>query len=174
MNDNTDYLANLIAAFSTTVSTNIEQDIAELGARNLSHEAALVAIRNHPDDSIDILSRILKLTHSGTVRLINTLVKEELVERHKSSTDARTVLLRVTEKGKIRVEKVLKTRTHASEQVITALNKNQQQDLTSILETALTHLTKSQEEARRICRLCNEQVCRSQGCPVEMSIPESI
>lgn len=165
------YTNNLLGAFATTISTRIEQGIAELGGRGLNHEAALVAILNHPNDSIDILSKVLKLTHSGAVRLINTLEKEQLVERHKKEGDARAVVLKVTAKGQQRANEVLKAREYVIEQVLNTLTTTQKDALTPILEAALSALTNGQEEARRICKMCNEQVCRTQGCPVEEGIP---
>ena len=167
-----DYLANLLGAFSTAVSTQIAQRVADLGGHSLSHESALVAIRNHPDDTIDVLSRVLGLTHSGAVRLINTLEEEALVERHQSKEDARAVVLRVTRKGRRRVDQILKARAQITAQILANFTDEQQQALTQLLEVALGGLTGGQEEARRICRLCNEQICRSQGCPVEMAISD--
>ncbi len=167
---NNDYLANLLGAFATTVSTRIEHEVASLGGRSLNHEAALVAICNHPDDTIDTLSKVLGLTHSGAVRLINTLEKENLVERHRNEGDARSVVLRVTAKGRRRANKVLQAREQVTSQILTFLTSEQQKALTSTLEAALGGLTDGQEGARRICRLCNESVCRTQGCPVEIAI----
>ncbi|WP_215607638.1 MarR family winged helix-turn-helix transcriptional regulator [Leptothoe spongobia] len=118
---NNDYLANLLGAFATTVSTRIEDEIAELGGRNLNHEAALVAICNHPNDSIDVLSKVLGISHSGAVRLINTLEKEELVERHRSEDDARAVVLRVTAKGQKRADNVLHAREQITSQMLNSL-----------------------------------------------------
>ena len=40
----------------------------------------------------------------------------------------------------------------------------------SLIEVALGSLTNEQVEARKICKLCNEGVCRKRGCPVENAI----
>ena len=164
---NDKYMTNLLGAFATTVSTQIEQSVAELGGRSLSHEAALVAIYNHPNNSIDMLSKVLGLTHSGAVRLINTLEKEKLVERHRSNEDARAVVLRVTIKGKARAYSVLQAREKITTQIVKTLTVKQKTALEPVLEAMLGALTNGQEGARRICRMCNEEVCRIQGCPVE-------
>ena len=78
---NEKYISNLIGTFATSVSNDIEKQIAELGGRSLSHEAALVTIYNHPNETIDVLSKVLGLTHSGAVRLINTLEKNKAQEK---------------------------------------------------------------------------------------------
>ncbi len=168
--NNTDYLANLVGAFATTISMRVEREVSELGGHGLTHESALVAIFNHPNDSIDMLRKVLGITHSGAVRLINTLEEEGLVERHRSKKDARTAVLRVTSAGQQRACMVLQARAQVTERVLKAFTLEQQQSLTSLLETALGQITNEQEDARRICRLCNEEICRAQGCPVEMSV----
>ncbi len=168
------YVNNLLGAFATTVAMRIEQEIADLGGHSLTHESALVAMSQHPDESIDTLSKVLGLTHSGAVRLVNTLEKEGLVERHRSSEDARIAVLRVTPKGRKRADKVLNARQQITETVLDTLPSDQMEALQPVLEAALAKLTDTQDSARRICRLCNEQVCRPQGCPVEIASTEQV
>lgn len=164
------YISNLIGAFATKVSSEIEKQISELDGRSVNHEIALVAIYNHPNETIDILSKVLGLTHSGAVRLINTLENEGVVERHKSAQDARSVVLLVTLKGRKRVESILNSREKVTLKVLEIFDENQRQDFLSLLEIAMGHLTDEKIDARRICRLCNEGVCRKLGCPVENAV----
>ncbi|WP_259399047.1 MarR family winged helix-turn-helix transcriptional regulator [Pseudoalteromonas sp. SG41-6] len=167
---NEKYIANLIGTFATSVATDIEKQIAELGGRSLSHEAALVTINNHPNETIDMLSKVLGLTHSGAVRLINTLEKEGLVERKKSVNDARSVVLCVTGKGSCRVESILSNRETVTSKILENFTDEQQASFLSLIEIALGNFSNEQIEARKICKLCNEGVCRKQGCPVENAI----
>lgn len=169
---NDDYMKNLIGVFATAVASRIEQGIAKLSGHSLSHEAALVAIRNHPNESIGMLSNVLGLTHSGAVRLINTLEDEKLVQRYKSANDARTVVLRVTTKGLKRADSVLQAREQVTTQILNTLTVEQKSALTPALEAILGVLTDDKKGARRICRMCNEGVCRPQGCPVESTFSE--
>lgn len=148
----------------------LKKQIAELGGRSLSHESALFTIYNHPNETIDVLSKVLGLTHSGAVRLINTLEKEELVERRKSVKDARSVVLYVTDKGSQRVKRVLNSRETATSKILNSFNDEQKQSFLSLIELALSSLTSEQIEARKICKLCNEGVCRKRGCPVGNAI----
>lgn len=166
------YISNLIGAFATSVSTAISLQVSTLGGRSLNHEAALVAINNHPDETIDMLSKVLALTHSGAVRLINALEQEGLVARHKSTQDARSVVLRTTQQGSERVRDILNKREAATFKVIEHFSDEQKQLFTELLETTMANLTNKQIEARRVCRLCDEDVCRKLGCPVEKTIKE--
>ena len=164
------YLSNLVGAFATSVASGIEQRISELGARSLSAEVALVAIYNHPDETIDVLSKVLAITHSGVVRLINTLELEGLVERLKSIRDGRAVVLRVTQSGRERVKVILKARESATTKFLDNFDSEQKKNLLVLLEIAMGKVTDDQLQARRVCRLCNEGVCRQQGCPVELAV----
>ncbi|NRA72806.1 MAG: MarR family transcriptional regulator [Gammaproteobacteria bacterium] len=164
------YISNLIGAFSTMVSSKIEIGISELGGRSLSHEIALVVIHNHPNETIDVLSKVLGLTHSGTVRLINTLENEGFVQRHKSEKDARSVVLSVTSAGSIRVQSILDSREKVTLKLLESFDETQKQDFLNLLEIAMGNLTGEKIQALQICKLCNEGVCRKQGCPVEESL----
>ncbi len=163
------YLTNLLGAFATTIAAGIEQEVAELGGRSLNAETALVTIRNHPNDSIDVLRRILSLTHSGAVRLLNTLETEKLVKRQRSGQDGRSVAIRLTTKGRKRADKVLEARARVTTVVLKSLTAKQREELAPILEVVLQGFTEGEESARRICRLCDERVCRPEGCPVEIA-----
>jgi DNA-binding MarR family transcriptional regulator len=164
-----DYLANLIGVFATTISTLIEREISEVGGRSISHNSALVTIRNHPNDTIDMLSKVLGITHSGAVRLVDTLESEGRVERHRSGDDGRAVVLRLTAKGRSEANKVLRARGRVTKAFFEKLTAEQRAVLAPMLETALESFTDGHESARRICRLCDEGACRPQGCPVEIA-----
>lgn len=164
------YISNLMGAFATSVSTAIEDRVAMLGGRSFSHDTALVAIDNHPNETIDILSKVLGLTHSGAVRLINTLEQEGLVYKYRSIQDARAAVLSTTQVGKERVKKILSTREEVIATVFQHFDSEQKQSLVGLLEVAMGNLAYTEVEARRICRLCDEGVCRDLGCPVEAAV----
>lgn len=163
------YIINLLGVFTTTIATSIDQKVAEVGGGGINAATALVTIRNHPDDSIDVLRRILNLTHSGAVRLINRLEADHLVERQKHSNDGRSVAIRLTAEGQKHADSILDARAQVTNSVLDILSDEQKIALIPILEIALNAMTHGEDSARRICRLCNERVCRPQGCPVEMA-----
>ncbi len=166
------YATNMLGAFTTALAAGIDEEISGVGLRSLSAATALVTIRNHSDDSIEVLRRVLNLTHSGAVRLINGMEEDGLVERHRSPHDTRAVTVRLTAEGRNQAEQVLRARAAVTERVFAALTDEQQTVLTPILKMALQALTEGRDSARRICRLCDEGVCRPTGCPVELSAAE--
>ncbi len=161
------YINNILAAFATTLASAIDDNIREVGLRSESAATALVTIHNHPNESIDVLRRILNVTHSGAVRLINGLEKEGLVERKASAEDRRAVVLQLTAEGQARAEQVLHAREDMTTKLVENLTVDQREALKPVIEAMLKTLTSDKNSARRNCRLCNEGVCRPQGCPVE-------
>lgn len=164
------YLNNLLGAFATTLACAVDESIREVGLRSGSAATALVTIFNHPDESIDVLRRILSVTHSGAVRLINGFEAEGLVERKPSALDRRAVVLRLTCEGEARAKAVLAAREDVTTQIVENLSAEQREALQPLLATMLQTLTGDQSTARRNCRLCNEGVCRPRGCPVEQAV----
>lgn len=168
--ENEAFVNNNLSALSLALSLKIDNAIAQTGLRSNNAAAALVSIMNHPGDSIDTLRRALDLTHSGAVRLIDYLVADRLIVRKANPLDARSVVLQVTSRGAKCAKDILNVRATVSSEVLSCLTDEQQTALSPILETMLGALTRDQESARRICKLCNEEVCRPQGCPVEGAI----
>lgn len=54
--------------------------------------------------------------------------------------------------------------------ILEKFTDEQQASFLSLIEIALGNFSNEQIEARKICKLCNEGVCRKQGCPVENAI----
>lgn len=160
---------NLLAAFATTLASEIARRVAAIGLRSDNAAAALVTILNHPDDSIDVLRRTLALTHSGAVRLIDSLVTDGFVERRPNTQDGRSVVLHLTLLGERSARDVLAARASVTDEIMATLAGDQQQALAPMLEALLGSMTQDYESARRNCRLCDEGACRPHGCPVEQA-----
>ena len=56
-----------------------------------AENAAVIVIGHASTMSIDQLSRILRLSHAGTVRLVDRLIERNLVEKRPSALDSRIV-----------------------------------------------------------------------------------
>ncbi|MEP5730343.1 MAG: MarR family transcriptional regulator [Sulfitobacter sp.] len=167
------YINNVLGALATTLAGAIDESVDQVGLRSSSAAAAIVTISNHPDESIDVLRRILNLTHSGAVRLVNTLESEGMVERAPSAQDRRSVVLRLTQAGETSAKAVLAAREEIVGRITDGLTAEQREALLPLLSTMLKTLTGDQNEARRNCRLCRESTCRPHGCPVEQAATQT-
>lgn len=163
MND--DRTLNLLGAFALTIVDAMDSVIQiDVGSGETS--AALVSLGAEPGLSITQLRQILQLSHPGTVRLVDRLETQALVER-RSGADGRTLALFLTEAGQTKRAQILMERRQQLQRAVTALTPIESQQLTHLLEKMLTTLTATEREYLTICRLCEEEVCPGDRCPVE-------
>ncbi|WP_253276380.1 MarR family winged helix-turn-helix transcriptional regulator [Synechococcus sp. PCC 6312] len=128
--------------------------------------AALVTLGADPGLSINALRQILNLSHPGTVRLIDRLAAENLVER-RPGVDGRTLALFLTDAGHQRRQAILSQRREQLQLALGTLTETERKQLTNLLEKMLTAMTTSELRNFVMCRLCEEEVCPADHCPVE-------
>ena len=164
---------NTFGALSLAVADRTRAAVEAVARHGASGPAALVALDGYAGgESIDSLRRILGITHSGAVRLVDRLAAAGLVER-RVGPDARAVSIHLTPVGRRTARRVLAAREAALEQVLSALSPAERARLDPLLSAMLRGLTDSVEGARRLCRLCDGDACGRPrgGCPVVMSNP---
>src|SRR6266536_2780802 len=72
---------NLLGALALAASDRPNETLTHGERGGLSGVAALVHIRLRPGHTIELLARVLALSHSATVRLVDRLEADGLVER---------------------------------------------------------------------------------------------
>jgi MarR family transcriptional repressor of emrRAB len=165
-----DQVVNLFGALVLTVSSAMESNIDQAVSLSEAHSAALVAIAHHPDQSIDELRQIIKLSHSGAVRAVDRLVTASLAVRA-VGTDGRAVRLRATQSGRRKVELILRARQTSLNTFISRLSPEEKRQLKNVCRKLLSGAAETPSEARRICRLCDESICFAKGnCPVAIGL----
>jgi MarR family transcriptional regulator, negative regulator of the multidrug operon emrRAB len=158
--------SNLLGALALSVMDAFNTVVAASAGSGGETPAALVTLGADPGVSINQLRQILNLSHPGTVRLIDRLEKEGLVER-RSGADGRTLALFLTDAGSERRKAILSERQQQLQIAINSLTPNERQQLTALLEKMLAAMTTNELQAFTICRLCEEEVCPGDRCPVE-------
>jgi len=158
--------SNLLGALALSVIDGFNAVVAPSAGYGGETPAALVTLGAEPGLSINKLRQILNLSHPGTVRLIDRLETEGLVER-RSGADGRTLALFLTEAGSERRKAILSERRQQLQLALDALMPNERKQLTKLLEKMLAAMTTSELRAFAICRLCEEEVCPGDRCPVE-------
>jgi MarR family transcriptional regulator, negative regulator of the multidrug operon emrRAB len=149
---------NAFGALSLAVTDRMHAAMADVAGHGASGPAALVALDGEAaGGSIDTLRRILGITHSGTVRLVDRLAGAGLVER-RVGADARAVALHLTPQGRRMARRVLAAREAALEQVLAPLSTAQRRQFEPFLAAMIDAL-----EDGRICRACD--VIRCENCP---------
>ena len=170
-------LANLVGAWSVAVADRLNDATATAAGRGGQAPAALVALHEFSNGRpIEHLRSVLGLTHSATVRLVDALAADGLVERRQSGEDRRSIAVTLTTAGRRRAERVARARSDAITKTIEALSDIDRDDLTRVLEHLVADMTtlrlrerdRANPPARGwLCRLCDFDACgRDRGdCP---------
>lgn len=157
------HTSNLLGVVGLAVANHIEDTTGEILKHAGETPAALVVIGYDLGPSNDMLRRVLGLSHSGTVRLVDRLVADGLVERREGS-DAREVALYVSKRGRALREKILEGRLSAIRPFVETLSETEQKTLTALLHKMLSSMETTDMQRRRLCRLCDNRVC--DDCPI--------
>ena len=163
-----DQAANLLGALSLVIADRMTDVMAEAGGRPESGAAALSALRHFLDrPTVDLLRRVLGLTSSGTVRLIDRMVESGYVERGPGA-DGRSTSVSLTGAGRAAAERVTEARTRVLLGALEDLSPTERQMLRELMSKMLAGLIRGPGAVRWMCRLCDTGVCRGTdgGCPV--------
>ncbi|MGH7703662.1 MAG: MarR family winged helix-turn-helix transcriptional regulator, partial [Gemmatimonadales bacterium] len=133
---------------------------------------ALVSVRWQPGLTIETLRKVLGLSHSGTVRLLDRLERDGSVAR-RAGRDGRSVALQLTAQGRQQARRILERRRAVMSQALGLLAPAEQQQLLKLVEKLLAGLTRDLEHSDHICRLCDESVCPDASCPVGCAAREA-
>jgi DNA-binding MarR family transcriptional regulator len=84
----------------------------------------MVLLSMEPGLPISVLATSIGLSHAGTVRLIDRLEREQLVERRRQITDRRARFIHLTNSGKKITDALLKAREQVISECISPLSPN--------------------------------------------------
>lgn len=155
----------MLGALAGAVAERLDARMKRHPNQTDSSAAALNLIALYEGCSNAALSTALKLSHPATVRLVDKLEADGLVESRRG-VDRRAVALFLTPAGRERVRTILEERCRALEAVVDVLSPEQRRQLDGIAETLLRAFTVSPSEGGHICRLCDEIICPAELCPV--------
>lgn len=158
-----DRTANLLGVVGLTIAERIETAARDILSHAGETPAAVVVIGYGLGPSNDQLRQILGLSHPGSVRLVDRLVADGLVER-RPGRDRRTLSLYLTEAGKTLREALLQGRLAAIRPLLLPLTGAEQEALAAILHKMLSSLPTTDLQRCTLCRLCDNRVCTD--CPI--------
>lgn len=158
-----DRTANLLGAVGLAIADRIGDTARDILNHAGETPAALVVIGYGLGPSNDQLWRVLGLSHSGSVRLVDRLVADGLVERRQGH-DKRAIALYLTGRGISVREELLSGRLAAIKLLLVPLTVSEQADLTALLHKMLSSMETTDLERCTLCRLCDSRVCSD--CPI--------
>src|SRR4051794_31179450 len=168
MSDASTRLDNLAGAFATTVGRSIERAVTEATGLGASEAAALIALGGFAhSERQDVLASALDLSQPGTARTVDRLAARRLLARRRGERDARETRLELTAAGRRTVTAILAAREEVLAEALAPLGAAERRRLEATLEKLLAGMTRDRVSARRICRLCDWDVCGHPArCPV--------
>jgi DNA-binding MarR family transcriptional regulator len=163
--------ANVLGALALFL-TDATADAVEAAGHAGTAAAALSALHQFLDrPTLDQLRRVLGLTPSGAVRLVDRLAEDGLVTRG-PGTDGRSRSVSLTAKGRRAAQRVQAARTSVLEDALASLTPQQRTMLHSLTSQVLAGLVSQKVHSGRsergwTCRLCDLAACgRPDGhCP---------
>jgi len=161
--------ANLLGALVLALDDDISAASAAATDHGAASPAALVCIHWQPGSTIEQLRQKLKLSHSGTVRLLDRLEEDGSIERQQGR-DGRSIALTLSAQGRRRVRAILDARRAVLAGALGPLSQGERRELGSLLEKVLAGVTRDAEHADQVCRLCDEAICPAERCPVECAV----
>jgi DNA-binding MarR family transcriptional regulator len=159
--------ANLLGALSLVVGDGITAATSRAAGQSLSGAAALSALYQFLDrPTLDELGRVLGLTHSGAVRLVDRLVGDGLVTRSPGA-DGRSRSLALTAKGRRTARRIHQARAQVLLTLVDRLPEAQRDAAGPVLSAFLTAVVEGKDGGAWTCRLCDLGACqREEGrCP---------
>ena len=155
--------ANILGVLGLAVADRIERTTREILNHSGETPAALVVIGYGLGPSNDELRRILGLSHSGCVRLVDRLVTDGLVVR-RVGKDKRAVALYLTDAGEDYRTRLLSGRLSEVRAFLNPLTEPELETLASLLHKLLSAMETTDLERCRLCRFCDDSVCSN--CPI--------
>jgi MarR family transcriptional repressor of emrRAB len=164
---------NLLGALAIGLGDRLSRATEAAAGRSGARAAALANLAQWPGDTIEDLRHMLGLTHSATVRVIDGLVADGLVERVRVGGGP-AVRPELTEAGRAEARLVLLAREAVLDPLLGQLSPEQVTSLTGVAESLLTALTIDFNAGELICRICELEACPQERCPVAIRQDEHL
>ena len=162
---------NLLGALASAISDRTSDALAaESGASGASDSAAAALSALHhflQAPSVDSLRRVLGLTSSGTVRLLDRLERSGHVRRGPGD-DRRAVAVSLTPAGRRAARRLSAARGRVLEGALSPLTPTERKAFEALAAKMLVGLMREPGAVRWTCRLCDTTACGRDtgGCPV--------
>jgi len=159
--------ANVLGALALVVTDQTDRAVAARSGQSASSAAALSALQEFLDQpTVDKLRRVLGLTPSGAVRLVDRLEDAGLVNRGPGA-DGRSRSISLTEAGQQAAAEVTAARAGVLAEMTDGLADDEIAGLHGLLSKVMANAVRTKSGGAWICRLCDLTACeRDLGlCP---------
>jgi DNA-binding MarR family transcriptional regulator len=165
---------NVLGALALVVTDQTDRAVAARSGQSPSSAAALSALLEFLDQpTVDAFRRVLGLTPSGAVRLVDRLADAGLVTRGPGA-DGRSRAVTLTEAGRAVATEVSAARAAVLAEMTNGLTAAELDSLHGLLSTVMGNAVRSKSGGGWICRMCDLAACeRDLGhCPAANAAQE--
>lgn len=169
-----DRAGNLLGALSLALADRTSDAIGGAAGQSETAAITLSALHHFLDDpSMDRLRRVLGLTPSGAVRLVDRLQDAGYVTR-RPGRDGRSVSVRLTASGRRAAQRVSAARGDVLQEALSVLDPEERDRFEQVVSRVLVGLIRGPGAERWMCRSCDMAACghRAGGCPVARAARE--
>jgi DNA-binding MarR family transcriptional regulator len=162
---------NLLGALSLAITDRVDDAVTEAAGQAATGAITLSALEHFLDrPSVDALARVLGLSSSGTVRLVDRLEVAGLVRRERAG-DGRVTTLVLTADGERVAAAVTEARRDVLRSALEVLDDAEQVQLGQLIGRVLGGLVRPTGAVRWTCRLCDMGACGwyDDRCPVALA-----
>jgi len=111
-----------------------QQSIARLGFKSLSDFAVLEILLNKGPLPVNTIGAKVLLTSGSITSAVQRLEKQERVIRVRDETDARVVVVHLTEKGRIQIEQAFAQHAEDLDEVFEGLSKEERLQFSKLMK----------------------------------------
>ncbi|MET0864051.1 MAG: MarR family transcriptional regulator [Nakamurella sp.] len=163
--------ANVLGALALVITDQSAAAMAagtDLSASAASAVSALAEFLDQP--TLDELRKVVGLTPSGVVRLVDRLADAGLVSRGAGS-DGRSRAIILTERGRAVAGELRIARLASLQGMLTGLTDDEQETLHTLLGRVMGTIVEQKSGGAWICRQCDLAACeRAAGhCPAQVA-----
>lgn len=163
--------ANVLGALSQVITDQTVIAVAAATGQSPTSAAALSALTEFLDrPTVDQLRKVLGLTPSGAVRLVDRLAGAGLVTRGAGS-DGRTRSVTLTERGKRLAAEINSARRRVLDEMLDGMTTPERETLHGLMSRVMANAVQLKDGGAWICRLCDLETCeRGLGrCPAALA-----
>ena len=160
-------LGNWVGALVSMVDMRLAAVGGDHGSTDIG---AVLTCFSFPDVTVSELGKVLGLTNSGAVRLVNRLERDGLLARQERQ--GRVVTVKLTDHGRRLAKDLQRRRLAVVDDLLSSLVLDERQQLAVMLDKVLHDARLEPEQARRACRFCDHRCCDGDACPIGRSVRE--
>lgn len=167
--------ANVLGALALALVDRMSEAVGVAAGHSLSGASAVSALEHILDSpTIERLSQVLGLSHSGTVRLVDRMEADGHVRRERGA-DGRSTAISLTPGGRAAAARVTAARAGVLEAALAPLAPAERGALGELVGRLLVGMMREPGATRWTCRLCDTAACGryTGGCPIGRAVSAS-